>query len=186
MANLVKIRTIQKITHDVLQIVTDKPADHTFNPGQATDVSINKKGWEKEIRPFTFTALPTDDHIEFTIKTYPLRNGVTNQLLQLLPGDELILGDVFGDISYKGEGIFIAGGAGITPFIAILRYLRSQNAVANNKLVFANKTRADIIHEKELSELLGAGFINVLSDEQVSGYEHGYITEALLKKSISG
>lgn len=186
MSNLVKIKKITKITHDVLQIITEKPAALVFHPGQATDVSINKNGWEKEIRPFTFTSLPTDDHIEFNIKTYPSRNGVTNQLLQLVTGDELILGDVFGEISYKGEGIFIAGGAGITPFIAILRHLRSQNATGNNKLIFANKTKADIIQEKELTEILGANFINVLSDEQTSGYEHGYITEAFIKKNLSG
>ena len=186
MSNPVKIRSVTKITHDVLQVVTDKPPAHVFNPGQATDVSINKKGWEKEIRPFTFTSLPADDHIEFTIKTYPSRNGVTNRLLQLAAGDELILGDVFGDISYKGEGLFIAGGAGVTPFLAILRYLRSENLVGNNKLIFANKTKADIIHEKELHELLGDHFINVLSDEQAGGYEHGFITETILKKHISG
>jgi predicted ferric reductase len=27
---------------------------------------------------------------------------------------------MFGAIEYKGEGVFIAGGAGVTPFIAIL------------------------------------------------------------------
>ncbi len=186
MSNLVKIRSIKKITHDVLQVVADRPSALVFHPGQAADVSINKKGWEKEIRPFTFTSLPTDDHIEFTIKTYPSHNGVTNQLLQLGAGDELILGDVFGDISYKGEGIFIAGGAGVTPFLAILKYLQSVNTIGNNKLIFANKTKADIIHEKELHELLGDHFINVLADEQMGGYEHGFITETILKKHISG
>lgn len=98
------------------------------------------------MRPFTFTCLPEDNYIEFTIKTYPARKSVTNQLLQLKAGDELILHDVFGDIAYKGAGVFIAGGAGVTPFIAIFRYLQSKNIVGNNKLIFANKTKADIIH----------------------------------------
>ena len=183
--HLVKIRSIKHVTHDVLQIVTEKPSGYIFTSGQATDVSINKEGWKEELRPFTFTCLPEDDHIEFTIKTYPSRNGVTNQLLQLKAGDELILHDVFGDIAYKGEGVFIAGGAGVTPFIAIFRYLQSKNIVGNNKLIFANKTKADIIHEEEFTKLLGKNFINILSDEKVEGYAQGFITEDFLKKYIS-
>jgi hypothetical protein len=32
---------------------------------------------------------------------------------------------------YKGEGIFIAGGAGVTPFIAIFRDLHEQGKTEN-------------------------------------------------------
>ena len=56
---------------------------------------------------------------------------------------------------YKGEGVFIAGGAGITPFLSIFRYLNSKNEINNNILIFANKTKADIIHEEELKSLAG-------------------------------
>jgi len=185
MIHLVKVRSVKKVTHDVLGITADKPDNYSFIPGQATDVSINKDGWKDELRPFTFTCLPGDDHVEFTIKTYPDHPGVTNELLNLKQGDELILHDVFGDIAYKGEGIFIAGGAGITPFIAILRQLKSANKVGNNKLIFANKTKADIILEAEFKGLLGNNFINVLADETVEGYEHGFITAALLSKHIA-
>ena len=182
--HIVKIKSIEKVTHDVLQIVTEKPPAYTFTPGQATDVSINNTDWKNEKRPFTFTCLPDNDYIEFTIKTYPSHQSVTNQLLQLNKDDELILHDVFGDIAYKGEGVFIAGGAGITPFISIFRYLHSKNGIANNKLIFANKTRADIIHEEEFKSLLGKNFINVLSDEKVDGYSNGHITEDFLKANI--
>ena len=182
--HIVKIKSIKKITHDVLQIVTDKPPSYTFVSGQATDVSINITNWKDEKRPFTFTCLPNNDYIEFTIKIYPSHKSVTNQLLQLNKDDELILHDVFGDIAYKGEGVFIAGGAGVTPFISIFRYLHSKNEIANNKLIFANKTKADIILEEEFKSLLGENFINVLSDEKVDGYANGYITEDFLKANI--
>jgi predicted ferric reductase len=46
---------------------------------------------------------------------------------------ELIIRDVWGAIEYKGEGVFIAGGAGVTPFIAILRQLQ-----ADDKLLTTN------------------------------------------------
>jgi ferredoxin-NADP reductase len=180
-SHILKIQSIDKITPDVLQFRLDRPANYEFTPGQATEVAINKPGWMEERRPFTFTCLPDDKFLEFTIKTYPSHKGVTNQLLQLRPGDELILHDVWGAISYKGEGVFIAGGAGITPFLSIFRHLKKQGKVGGNKLIFANKTRTDIIHEKWFSDLLGQAFINILSDEEVPGYGHGFISEKFIK-----
>ena len=186
MSHIVKIISIEKATHDVLRIAVEKPNGYSFVSGQAADICVNKPQWENEKRAFTFTSLPSDNHLEFTIKTYPARQGVTNQLLQLKKGDELILHDVFGDISYKGEGLFIAGGAGITPFIAILRSLHSQHKIGSNKLIFANKTKADIINEVELRKYLGTNFINVLSDEKVEGCEYGFVTERLIKTNSLG
>lgn len=186
MADIVKIKSIENLTHDVLRIVTEKPVGLVFQTGQAADISLNKSGWENELRPFTFTSLPQDDFVEFIIKTYPTHNGVTNQLCSLVAGDELIIGDVFGDIHYKGEGVFIAGGAGVTPFIAILKQLEKENKIGNNKLIFANKTKADIILEEKLKSLLGANFINVLSDEKVEGYVNGFISSDIIKTKIEG
>lgn len=181
----VKILDITHLTHDVVKVVAEKPATLNYQPGQAVDISINKQGWEQELRAFTFTSLPSDEHIEFTIKTYPTHNGVTQQLLSLDKGDELLIHDVFGDITYKGEGIFIAGGAGVTPFIAILKQLEKENKIGNNKLIFANKTQADIILESKFQQLLGDNFTNILSDENIENYEHGYISADLIKKHIN-
>ena len=184
--HIVKVKSIIHITHDVLQINTEKPNGFSFTPGQATEISINKESWQYETRPFTFTSIPQDDYLQFTIKTYPSQKGVTNELLQLKINDELILHDVFGAIAYKDKGVFIAGGAGVTPFISIFRYLKSTNQIGSNKLIFANKTKDDIILEKEFKSLLGNNFINILSNETVSGYEHGQITEGFLKEHIKG
>lgn len=179
----VKIKSISHATHDVLRIVTEKPKEIIFVPGQATEIFINKSGWESEGRPFTFTCLPNEDHLEFMIKTYQDRDGVTNELLKLEVGDKLIVNDIFGAINYKGEGTFIAGGAGITPFVAILRDLRAKGNIGNNKLLFANKTTSDIILEMEFNQMLGKNFINILSEEESDKYRHGYITADFIKKN---
>ncbi len=184
--HIVKVKSVDKITHDVLKIVTEKPQQYIFTPGQATEVSINKNGWKDEKRPFTFTCLPDNDYLEFTIKTYPSHKSITNELLQLKKNDELILHEVFGAIAYKGEGVFIAGGAGVTPFISIFRYLQSKNKIGNNKLILANKTKADIILEQEFKKLLGNNFINILSDEKAHGYANGQITKDFIKANSGG
>ena len=186
MKHIVKIKSIENVTHDVLRVVTEKPTDYTFKPGQATDVSINKNGWKDKRSPFTFTCLPEDDYLEFTIKTYPSHKNVTNELLHLKTNDELILHDVFGAISYKGEGVFIAGGAGVTPFISILRDLERRKEIGQNKLIFANKKKRDIILDEEFKEILGNNFINILSDEKMEGYPNGQITKDFINANIGG
>ncbi len=178
----VKIIAIEPLTHDVLKITAEKPASLHYQPGQAADISINKQNWEQERRPFTFTSLPDEEYIEFTIKTYLSHHGVTEQISLLNKGDELLVHEVFGDIAYKGEGIFIAGGAGVTPFISILKQLKKENRIGNNKLLFANKTQADIILKSNFEQLLHSNFINVLSDEKTTNYVHGYVTADLINK----
>jgi len=184
--HIVKVKSVDKVTHDVLKIITEKPQHYIFTSGQATEVCINKEGWRNKVRPFTFTCLPDNDYLEFTTKIYPSHKGVTNELSNLKINDELILHEVFGAIAYKGEGVFIAGGAGVTPFISIFRQLQSKNKIGNNKLIFANKTKADIILEQEFKNLLGKNFINILSDEKIQGYAYGQITEDFIKANSSG
>jgi len=185
MTYTVKILEIRPVTHDVNNYMMEKPIGYTFVPGQATEVSINKGKWKDEKRPFTFTSLPDDKNLEFVIKSYKDHQGVTNQLSSLDIGDELILEDSWGAIEYKGKGVFIAGGAGITPFIAILKSLEAKGELDGNQLIFANKTKKDIILESYFRDVLDENFISVLDEEEVDGHEFGRIDEAFLEKHVN-
>ncbi len=185
MKNIVKILAIKQVTHDVKCFRFEKPAGYDFVPGQATDVSINKPGLEEELRPFTFTSLENEPYLEFTIKRYEAHHGITDKLHQLVPGDELIIADAWGAIEYEGPGYFIAGGAGITPFIAILRALHKEKKIAGNKLFFSNKTAADIIYEQELVEILGNNVVFILTKENNPSYVHGHIDTAFIKQNVN-
>jgi ferredoxin-NADP reductase len=184
MEHTIKILRIEKVTHDVKRFVCERPTGYDFTPGQATEVSINKNGWKEEKRPFTFTALADAPYLEFTIKRYADHKGVTNEIHMLEPGDELIVRDVWGTINYQGPGYFIAGGAGITPFIAILRQLKKENNLDGNKLFFSNKTEEDIIIEPELTSMLKKNVIYTISNEKSSKYHNGHIDEKFLRENI--
>lgn len=186
--HIVRILSITPVTHDVHSFRVEKPDDYAFTPGQATEVSINKPEWVEERRPFTFTALNEEPTLEFTIKSYADHQGVTNELSRLEAGDSLIIRDVWGAIAYKGPGYFIAGGAGITPFIAILRQLHQEGKLEDNKLFFSNKTSKDIILEGELDEMLGNNAVFVLSQEEMHGkkrYFSGRIDEDFLREHVT-
>jgi len=181
--HVVKILKTEYVTHNVKRFTLTKPNSYKFKPGQATDIVINLPDWEKERRPFTFTSLNEWDHLEFTIKIYNDHNGVTNQLGKLHAGDELILHDIFGAINYKGEGTFIAGGAGVTPFIAIFRQLQKDEKLGNNKLIFSNRTTKDIILKDEFEKMLGKNFINTITNEKTEKYDNRKMDESYLSKN---
>ncbi len=184
--HLVKIKALKRITHDVLHIITDKPAKFSYVPGQAVELSINKPGWQTDRRSFYFISIPETSDLEFCIKTYPEHNGVTNEMLKLIVGDELIVYEEFGDISYRGEGLFIAEGVGIAPFLSIFRNLNSRHLIGDNQLIYANKIKADIILETELTNILDGNYTNILLEEQNAAYAHGPITENVLKHFLTG
>jgi ferredoxin-NADP reductase len=180
----VTITAIEQLTHNVKRIRTTRPAGYSFEPGQATEVAIATEKLKDEKRPFTFTGHTDWSSLEFIIKIYNQHDGITKQIGLLKAGDELIIGDPWGAITYKGPGTFIAGGAGVTPFIAILRDLAAKHQLQGHRLLFSNKTRWDIIMEKELSEMLGNDLINTLTDEKLHGYERGRIDADFLKKHV--
>ncbi|MCG2618091.1 FAD-binding oxidoreductase [Terrimonas sp. NA20] len=182
--HIVQILSAEYVAHNVRRFKLSKPAGYSFEPGQATEISINKDGWLNERRPFTFTSLDEWDHLEFTIKIYTDHDGVTNQLGEIMPGEELILHDIFGTITYKGEGVFIAGGAGLTPFIAILRRLQKDGKLGHNLLLFSNRTSQDIILKNELQVMLGRNFINTLTQETDPLYDHGKIDAEYIKTKV--
>jgi ferredoxin-NADP reductase len=180
----VKINRVEWVTHNVRRFRVEKPEGYRFTPGQATEVAIHKEGWKEERRPFTFTSLNEDPELEFTIKIYDNHDGVTNQLGQLKAGDVLLLHDVWGAIHYKGPGVFIAGGAGVTPFIAILRSLDKKGEINGNRLIFSNRTFRDIILREEFQKILGNQFINTLTGEAHKDYDNRRIDKGYLKEKI--
>jgi ferredoxin-NADP reductase len=168
--HIVKILHTEFITPDVKRFSVERPAGYAFEPGQATDVAVNKPEWRDQLRPFTFTSLPASKRLEFTIKIYEGRGGVTKQLGLLHAGDEIVLHDVFGAIKYEGPGFFIAAGAGVTPFIAILRDLERKDRLRGNTLLVSNKTATDVILDDEFTKMLGKHFLKVFTRQHVIGF----------------
>jgi ferredoxin-NADP reductase len=182
--HIVTVKEIIPRTHNVKTFRVTKPYEFSFVPGQATDLSLNKEGWKDNKHPFTFTCLPDDDYLEFTIKMYENPNGLTHHLNLIDVGEEFEISDAWGAIEYKGEGVFIAGGAGVTPFISIFRNLNKQNKIGSNVLMFSNKTEADIILKDEFENMLHKNFINIITQQPDTAYYNKHIDKPFLQKEI--
>jgi ferredoxin-NADP reductase len=122
--------------------------------------------------------------LQFTIKSYTDHDGVTKRLGELNVGDELIIRDVWGAIEYKEPGYFIAGGAGITPFLAILRQLHKDGKLEGNTLFFSNRTDRDIICEDELRLMLGSNVLFTITDQKDGKNDHRKIDSEFLKTEV--
>jgi ferredoxin-NADP reductase len=182
--HIVKILKTNFVTHNVKRFVVERPTGYEFVSGQACDIAINKPGLEEELRSFTFTCTNDADHLEFIIKIYTGHDGMTEKLLAVNAGDELIVHEVFGSITYQGPGIFIAGGAGITPFISIFRELKQQSKLDGNTLLFANRKLEDIILKAELTAMLGKNHVDVLDTPQAPNTPARHIDKELLKQHL--
>lgn len=182
--HVVKVLKSQFVTHDVKSFVVERPSGYDFIPGQATEISINNDQWKDQLRPFTFTNLKDSNYLEFMVKIYKDRNGLTNELGKINAGDELILHDVFGTINYKGPGVFIAAGSGITPFMAIFRDLYKNNQLRGNRLIYVNKTSEDVIMGNELRKMLKNDFVNFYTRENVVGFTGKRIDRNFLIENI--
>ncbi len=115
MQHSVKIRKIEKITHNVRRYTLEKPAGLQVRARPGHRCVDRSRGFSEKKNPLTFTALNDWDDLEFTIKSYFDHDGVTKALWELSEGDRLIIRDPWGTITYKGPGTFIAGGAGVHP-----------------------------------------------------------------------
>ena len=182
--NVVKVLEAHFITHNVKRFLIQKPSGFVFMPGQAANFAVNTPEWKDKFRPFTFTGLPRNEHLELMVKIYKDHQGVTNLLGRTNAGAELVMKDVFGALLYKGPGVFIAGGSGITPFLSIFRELNKNKQLMGSKLIYSNYESEDVICGAELHDMLKENYINHYTREGVIGFKEKRLNEDLLVKYI--
>ncbi len=82
--------------------------------------------------------------------------------------------------------VALAGGSGITPFMGMAYALRDGLEDFDLTIIFGSRKADGIVYKKELDKVEKAcdkvHVVHVLSDEEVEGYEHGFITADLIKK----
>lgn len=181
----VSIINHQKLTHNMIRLCLEKPSDFHFQPGQAIEVTLNKPEFLEDAAPFTLTNLPEDDHLELILKVYESHQGMTKALAELKGGDSLLISPAWDSFPYHGTGVFIAGGAGITAFLPIIRDLVKKEALTGQQLIWANQKHRDLFLMEELQRAFGRNFKNILSKARSMEYSFGRIHGPFLKQTIS-
>ena len=164
----------------MVELRVEKPEGFNYKEGDAVEIKVG----EEDPGPFTMTNLPDNDHLEFMIRIYPDHNGKTQAISELSAGDEISFTEPFNTFKPKEGAVFLAGGTGITPFIAIMRLMYTEGQLDKSLLFFSNKTRKDLFLEDELRQMLGDRYQNVITADKEDPEYYGQIDEAYLKERI--
>lgn len=181
-----KVLSLTAVNHDVLSLKITRPWRFEFNVGQAVDLSIDKPGYELAVAPFTIANVPTDNYLEFVIKIYTTENGLTKGISELSKNDTIQLSKAWDSYKYDGSGTFIAAGTGITPFLPIFKDLQEKGIDVKHEhtLIYANKTKDDVIFYKKLKQLFSSNLSLILSRSRYGSHYFGKIDKNFLLKLV--
>lgn len=175
-----RIVSLDWLAHNVVHLKISRPAGFIYEAGDAVELQVDAQ----EPGAFTMTSLPDEDALEFMIRVYKEHHGKTEALSLLKVGDEVSISEPFNTFQPKENAVFLAGGTGITPFIAIMREMHLQGTLIGCDLIFCNSTRQDLFLEVELRRMLGAHFHNVITKDNGDADYYGTIDEVYLRNHI--
>lgn len=179
------VTAVESLTHDIRRLVLDvsEPADFSFIPGQYVDLWIPDSDAR---RSFSMANVPGDGQIELIIKRY--EGGRFSSMLDgaIAVGDELQFTGPYGAFHLREAdrpALMVAGGSGMAPILSLLRRLSSEKTERMVRFFYGARTQGDLFY-LDLVEELGAqisdfGFIPVLSEEESSDVETGFVHEAV-------
>ena len=164
-----------------------------FRAGQYVSVKL-KIGETVTARPYTLAASPAlalEGRYQITVKKaqdafvsdYILKNWSVGTVVEL-SGPE-------GPFSYEPlrderEVVGLAGGSGITPFMAMASAILDGTEDFRLTLLYGSRKKEDILYAEELEKICAATdkvkVVHILSEEQAEGYEYGLIGADLIKK----
>lgn len=178
-----KIIASEFVTPDTKRFITDKPKGFVFSPGQALKLSINLPEYKNIIRPYSITSLNNQGYLEFYIKSYP-DGGLTSKITSLNAGDSFIAHEDIQGVKFKGPGVFIAGGSGITAFISIIRALFQSKNTRHVGLIYSVHAPVDILLGNDFKNMLGNNFVPVFTKHKNIGFREKRIDKQFLVDSI--
>ncbi|MCR9085761.1 MAG: flavodoxin reductase [Rhodobacteraceae bacterium] len=179
--HLAKIDLVARRVH---RLRMRRPSGFTYVPGQAVDITLARDGWRDEPRPFTIVSLLEDPDLEFLIKAYPDHGGVTEQIAHLSDGASVTVSDPWGALRDRGDGLFLAGGMGITPWLAILRARAAAGMPVQSTLLYAVEAQADLLAIEELRAMVGLTLVAVVAEDPGPDHRHGRLDRALIQKHL--
>lgn len=184
------------VTHDMRHLVIRllDPGEIKFFPGQYLDFAVPGTN---ATRSFSMANTSCrDGKLEFVIKVYP--DGLFSSFLdtQLKVGDRLDVTGPFGVFtlreSHDAELIFVGGGAGLAPILALLRSMAERGITRRATFFYGARRRADLCFEAELRQLEqvlpGFRYVPALSEptaECAWAGEVGLITD-VVKRTVTG
>lgn len=169
----------------------DASAFPFFRAGQY--VSLQSKVGESLVsRPYSIASSPREaleNKLVLGVEEAGFFSGYLDK--EAKPGDRFTMTEPSGEFHYetlrdKKHIVCIAGGAGITPFLSMAKSMVEGDEDYEMTLFYGARDEARMAFKPELDALAEKGLkvVYVLSDEERAGYEHGFVSAALLEKYV--
>ncbi|MDO5328613.1 MAG: flavin reductase family protein [Coriobacteriia bacterium] len=166
-----------------------------FRAGQYLSLKLEIDG-SAVTRPYSICSTPHDatrnGKVAVTVKTNPGGFAADWMLNNFKKGDRVIASGPQGQFYYEPlrdakNVVALAGGSGITPFLSMAGAIAEGAEDFNLTILFGSRTLDSILFKTELDKVAKASngkvkVVHILSDEEVEGYEHGFISADIIKK----
>ena len=172
-----------------------------FRAGQYVSVALDINGITAN-KPYTIGSNPKDalgeKDTSYTITVKHTKDGQGSEYIleNWKEGTSVVMSGPLGNFYYEGirdakNIVALAGGSGITPFYSMACAIASGIEDFNLTILYGSRTADSILLKEKLDNVQKASggkvkVVNVLSDEEADGYEHGFITADLIKKYAEG
>lgn len=164
-----------------------------FRAGEYLSVKMNIGGSTLS-RAYSLSSSPIDalsGRYEITVRS--TENGFASNwiLSSWKKGDRIVTSEPLGQFYYedlrdKKSVMGLAGGSGITPFLSMAKAIRDGAEDFSLTILYGSRNKDTILFEDELdsisAECPNVKVVHVLSDEERTGYEKGFITAELISK----
>ena len=164
-----------------------------FSAGQYLSLSL-KIGDSFVTRPYSLASSPKEALAgEYMITVRRAAGGFVSDYIldNWQEGTAVTASAPLGEFTYEPlrdakKIVGLAGGSGITPFRSLAKAIADGDEDAELTLLYGSRTRADAVFAEEFEQLAAEcprfRYVNVLSDEEAEGYEHGFLSAELIRK----
>ncbi len=162
----------------------------SYLPGQYVNVSVPGT---VQTRSYSFSSMPRDGVVEFLVRNIP--NGLMSSYLAnaAKPGDALTLTGPIGSFYLRDVTrplLFLAGGTGLAPFLAMLEVLQQKGTTQPVHMIYGVTNDADLVETDKLAAFAAAipGFtyVTVVADQASAHERKGYVTHHLPDAALHG
>lgn len=196
-----ELKVTDIITHSenvktvVFETVNGKPAAY-FRAGQYLSFTM-KLGDSIITRPISISSSPKEALQGKYAITVKRAGFASDYILDHWKVGELVTASApLGNFYYTKlrdakKVIGLAGGSGITPFLSMALAIADGTEDFELTVLYGSRSREDILFKDVLEDCEKRSngkvkIVHVLSHEEVDGYEHGFLTQELIKKYMGG